>query len=338
MDADHIIEGMQACVLAVSERGVVTYANRSAREALAVSPGDSLLGRVATGTDLSEFIELCVSSERVLHCALQPVGDPAAPSWECHGQRLQFSDEGPQILLQVDRSPAGVVIAGHEPLRAGLAPVRADDELDLRVRELNHRFKNGVQMMIGVLDGARRRVADEQARRALGSAMQQVQAIADVQNIVSQAPQERTIAASEFLQTLCDAVRRSVASACAVECRASLPSIPVAVAPHLALIVNELVTNAVKYAAPDRGAPIRVQLDGIGDAIVLRVDDEGPGISARASRGTGLTLVRALVKRLSGSFVVQSRSGTRCIVTVPMSLPRGIQREPKSRRRVRATR
>jgi two-component sensor histidine kinase len=338
MDADHIIEGMKACVLAVSERGVVTYANRSAREALAVSPGDSLLGRVATETELSEFIELCASSERVLHCALQPVGDPAAPSWECHGQRLQLSDEGPQILLQVDRSPAGDMIAGHEPMQSGLSHAHPDEELDLRVRELNHRFKNGVQMMIGVLDGARRRVADEQARRALGSAMQQVQAIADVQNIVSQAPEERTVAAPQFLQTLCDAVRRSVASACAVECRASLPTIPVAVAPHLALIVNELVTNAVKYAAPDRGAPIRVQLDGVDDAIVLRVDDEGPGMSARVGQGTGLALVRALVKKLSGSFVVQSRSGTRCIVTVPMSMSRGVQRRPKSRRRVRPMR
>jgi two-component sensor histidine kinase len=325
MDADHIIEGMQDCVLAVSESGVVTYANRSARQALAVAPGDNLLARIAAEPKLSDFIERCASSETVLHCALQPIGDPAAPSWECHGQRLQLADGGPQILLQVDRS--------------GLREDAADAELDLRVRELNHRFKNGVQMMMGVLDGARRRVADEHARRALGSAIQQVQAIADVQSIVNRKPEERTIVAREFLRTLCDAVRRSVAPGCEVECVTSLSVIPVSVAPHLALIINELVTNAVKYASPGPGAPIRVRLDGSADAIVLHVDDEGPGMSAHVGRsGTGLAVVRSLVKRMAGSFVVKSRSGTRCIVTIPVAAwPTGATLS-KSARRVRASR
>lgn len=326
MDADHIIEGMQACVLAVSEGGVVTYANRSARQALAVAPGDNLLSLIAAEPQLRDFIERCASSETVLHCALQPIGDPAAPSWECQGQRLQLGDEGPQILLQVDR--------------AGLHDAAADHELDLRVRELNHRFKNGVQMMMGVLESARRRVADEQARGALGSAMQQVQAIADVQAIVSLESEGRAIGAREFLQTLCDAVRRSVASACEVECSTSLSVVPVAVAPHLALIINELVTNAVKYASPDHGSPVRVRLDGTSDAIVLHVDDEGPGMSARKTRGSGsgLTLVRSLVKRMAGSFVVKSRSGTRCTVTVPVSGGPGSAELFKSTRRARAAR
>ena len=215
-----------------------------------------------------------------------------------------------------------------------------DDEIELRLRELNHRFKNGVQMMMGVLEGARKRVADEQARLALGSAMQQVQALAEVQSIVSRVPEDRAVAAKEFLQTLCDCVRRSVAAESDVECRTSVASIPVAVAPHLALIINELVTNAVKYAASDSHAPIRVQLDANDDAIVLHVDDEGPGITAGicSGTGTGLSLVRALVKRLSGSFVVQSRSGTRCIVTVPIRTARQDDPAPKSRHRMRAPR
>ncbi len=306
MNTDQIIDGMQACVLALTKQGIVTYANRSARESLSLSSGDDVFMRLGHEGGLAEFLERCSKSTAVLHCRLRISKDLSSPAWEFHGQPLRRADgTDPQVLLQVERVSQSAV--------------------ELRARELEHRFKNSVQMMIAALDLARRHIADESARAALASAMQQVQAIAHVQSIATRVAAEHTLAAQDFLETLCDAVRRSLATHCPIECVASMPGIPVGLATPIALIINELVTNAVKYGSSDRTDPIRVRLDRGADAIVVTVADKGPGFALEAcAGGTGLGLVRELVRQLAGSFTVDSRAGTRCVVEIPFkSFARG---------------
>lgn len=300
MNTDQIIDGMQSCVLATTRQGIVTYANRSARESLALSSGDNLFMRLGDERGLAEFLERCSTSSAVLHCRLHITKDASSPAWEFHGQSLRRTGDRTaeqHVLLQVERSSAS----------------------DLRVRELEHRFKNSVQMMISSLDIARRHVADESARQALASAMQQVQAIAHVQSIATRTFAEHTLAAQEFLETLCEAVRRSLASYCRIGCAASVPTVPVTLATPLALIINELVTNAVKYGSTDVEHPIDVRLDRLEESLVVAVVDNGPGFDLETTvGGTGLGLVRDLVREFAGSFTVESRRGTRCVVKIPL--------------------
>jgi len=88
----------------------------------------------------------------------------------------------------------------------------------------------------------------------------------------------------------------------------------------LALILNELLTNAVKHAIP-AGAPgtIRVGLSRQKDSFVLSVEDDGPGfdpVSARR-RSSGLQLVQGLARQLRGQFVVTTEPVTRCSLQIP---------------------
>jgi two-component sensor histidine kinase len=91
------------------------------------------------------------------------------------------------------------------------------------------------------------------------------------------------------------------------------------------LIINELVSNALKHAFP-RGGPgeIRVELrhDPSG-RYRLRVKDDGIGISAAASQGKALTLgwqlLDALTRQLGGSIEVKVEGGTEVTVTFPES-------------------
>jgi two-component sensor histidine kinase len=321
MDANQIIEDMQGCVLAVSKRGIVTYANRSARERLTLAAGDDLLGRLAYERDLTDFIERCATSTTVLQHRLRVSRDQASPLWECRGERLRCSDDAhvEQVLLRLERTHAPVESSSIAP-GAVLTEASAHVDVEFRVRELQHRFKNSIQMIMGALDATRRRVEDESARRALQSAMQQVQAIADVQRMVTQVLAARTIAAQEFLETLCGAVHRSLVPPCGIKCEASAPTIPVAMSTHLALIINELVTNAVKYGASDSALPIDVQLHEADGALVLCVSDSGPGFDLGTSgKGSGLGLVQQLVRQLGGTFSVASRGGACCIVEIPRS-------------------
>jgi two-component sensor histidine kinase len=315
MDANQIIEGMQDCVLAVSRRGVVTYANRSARERLTLSAGDDLLRRLDYERDLGDFLERCAESTSVLEHRLHISREASSPVLVCLGQRLQRVDDGAadEVLLQVQHAP-GVPDARVNVVAEAPVPI----EGELRVRELEHRFKNGIQMMMSALDAARRRTIDDTARRALESAMQQVQAIAQVQSIATRVLAGQTVDAQEFLSTLCEAVHRSLAPASGIAYKASVPSIPVAIYMPLALILNELVTNAVKYGASDSASPIEVRLYQADGALMLSVADHGPGFdAAKSGTGIGLGLVRELVRQLGGAFTVTSQANTQCIVAIP---------------------
>ena len=88
----------------------------------------------------------------------------------------------------------------------------------------------------------------------------------------------------------------------------------------LGLLVNELLTNAMKYAFVDQNNPeIRVSLKVHGNQVVLVVQDNGRGLPDSPNpdlpSGFGLTLVDALVQQLGGTLQVERHSGTRFTIT-----------------------
>jgi two-component sensor histidine kinase len=86
----------------------------------------------------------------------------------------------------------------------------------------------------------------------------------------------------------------------------------------LALILNELLTNAVKHGSI--GGAIRVGLAHADGSYCLHVEDDGPGFeleAAQRKRSSGLGLVGGLARQLGGTFEVQRAKGARCIVRFP---------------------
>jgi two-component sensor histidine kinase len=88
----------------------------------------------------------------------------------------------------------------------------------------------------------------------------------------------------------------------------------------LALALNELLTNAAKYGANERGrVAIDVGLSQHSGEIELYVQDRGSGFDVEGAelRSSGLGLVRMLAQRLKGTFTVERRSGARCTLRFP---------------------
>ena len=136
-----------------------------------------------------------------------------------------------------------------------------------------------------------------------------------------------TIALDAYLRDVCaDAVRAS--SQCQLEFTAD-PSIRVDAdrAIPIALIVNELITNAAKHASPEGSATSRigVRLTKAPDATLsLSVCDNGPGLPAdfdmTKSKGLGMRVVMALTKQLGGNITHHSGvDGTQFTLSIPVS-------------------
>jgi two-component sensor histidine kinase len=103
-------------------------------------------------------------------------------------------------------------------------------------------------------------------------------------------------------------------------------ALPIEAAVPVALILNELVTNAVKYGRPETGRQrIDVTWAQEADHLILRVQDNGPGFrSAEGTRrASGLGLVRGLLRQLGGGLSAEPgplgrAKGALCAVRFPV--------------------
>jgi two-component sensor histidine kinase len=93
----------------------------------------------------------------------------------------------------------------------------------------------------------------------------------------------------------------------------------------LGLIVNELVTNAIKHAFPDeRAGHVRVALQSQGSRSVLTISDDGIGLAARSQAGAGMgqELVHGLAHQLGAEVQVKSSTDGTCYrLSIPYENP-----------------
>jgi hypothetical protein len=96
--------------------------------------------------------------------------------------------------------------------------------------------------------------------------------------------------------------------------------IPSATAIPLAYVVNELITNSVKYGA----GRITVRLERPSpDMLSVSVSDEGPGLAADQldGNGLGIKIVQSLIRQIAGELVISDVGGRRCCFAVRFPAP-----------------
>jgi two-component sensor histidine kinase len=215
---------------------------------------------------------------------------------------------------------ADALMAADDAARALERSERANSVL---LRELAHRVANNFAAVASLIRRRAQLVDDQRAKSVLNEAVEQVMVLARVHSRLRTESDDVALDSKAFLQELCDDLKVLVApgEALAIECTAVSRCLSVAQAIPVGLIVNELVTNAIKHAFPaGRRGLIRVGLEQAGDLLCLSVEDNGVGLGQRRSRGTGLgqDLVRALCQQLGGKLEVGSaQGGTRFSLTFP---------------------
>jgi len=184
------------------------------------------------------------------------------------------------------------------------------------LRELNHRVKNNLQTILALIRLRRRSHGDNVV---LDEIDQRVWAIAEVHRLLYGSDEITRLDLSAFLHEVCrNNVMVPPERPIAVTCEAEPVEIDVNQATPVALIIVELLTNAVKHAFPDgRSGTIRITLRDRGEVAELEVMDDGMGLPPGPHRNSGLRLVEGLVEQLEGSLEIVRGNGTTFRVVFP---------------------
>jgi two-component sensor histidine kinase len=193
--------------------------------------------------------------------------------------------------------------------------------------ELNHRVSNNLTLVSSILQMKARAAENDVVRDQLLKAEARVQSIAQVHKALYRGSRKDDVEFGGYLKDLCDGVRQALTAddRIDVEVTAEPVLIPLDLAVPLGMTVNELVTNAVKYAFPHPGGGrISVSLARTENNLILSVGDDGRGLGddvETSSGGLGMKLIRSLVAQVRGTLVVRRHPGTTFEITAPLSSP-----------------
>jgi len=178
-------------------------------------------------------------------------------------------------------------------------------------QEIHHRVKNNLQTVASLLR-LQARAPDVDAQKALGDSVNRILAIAAVHEVLTE-HREDDVDLAELIERLRAMLVQGLAAGREVVAALEPVSLAGQRATALALVFSELFQNALEHG---RGT-VRIELARRGDDVALAIADGGGGLD-RCADGTGLSIVRALVRdELGGTLALRSEPGLRAEVVFP---------------------
>jgi two-component sensor histidine kinase len=191
--------------------------------------------------------------------------------------------------------------------------------MDTTVREIHHRVKNNLQTVSSLLRLQGRRLESTEAKAAIEESVRRIGAIAVVHQMLAVSGGDQ-VEFRNVVQPIMDTVRSTLVS---TEIPLSFrligdgPTLSASRASSLAVVVTELLQNAVEHGFPagSDGGTITVELVAGTEELVVRVHDDGVGVDpdfdVDNQAGLGLTIIRSLVTgELQGNLSISRARGT----------------------------
>lgn len=232
--------------------------------------------------------------------------------------RDAMGDQFPALTAQVRELNSEVLV--RRRIQAELEESLAHNKV--LYRELQHRVKNHLQMILALVSTAGRESDDPGRKQFVAMLQSKLSALFDAQRLMYSEDSTEGLRVDQMLCALAETVRSLAGVRIAIEVRAEPVIAPNDLAFPLALIANELLTNSVKHAAGPEAAVTLDFVHSAGEA-VLTVRDNGPGFAPAASgpSSSGLGLVRGLCRQIGGHLEIHSDGGAVAVVTFPLSEP-----------------
>ncbi len=192
------------------------------------------------------------------------------------------------------------------------------------LKEMNHRVKNSLAIVASLLNLQARDIRNPELTGYLNEAANRIAAIGKAHAQLSYGSHVEQMDIGQYIEAICKDLDESVANCEVITDAVDGILVPTDRAISIALIVNELITNAAKYAYKDEsGGKIWITVDRHADeSIVISVRDEGAGLppdfDMEKAKGLGMRLVTTFAKQLNATIVVHSREpGTEFVLSMP---------------------
>ena len=199
----------------------------------------------------------------------------------------------------------------------------AHERVALLMKELTHRVKNSLQSIASMVMIEARSHETSEGKAVLERVSNRIDALGQLYAKLSKSDTVEAVDAATYLDDLCrDLVTSMQRDGASIELKTDIESqsLPTDQAIPMGLIVNELVTNALKYAFPnDTSGTVMVMLKRASGELRLTVADNGQGVDTRrADSGLGGRLVEGFATQLGGRIERESSSkGTTVRLIVP---------------------
>jgi len=211
-----------------------------------------------------------------------------------------------------------IIAVSMDKERAAESALREKEAL---LREINHRVKNNLQVILSLLH------LHECDERGFTDLESKIRSIALAHDMLTSAPDMSSIEAGRFAASLAETLGDRFFQS-AAELRAGGDGTPLSadVAVSVGILIAEACSNAAKHGRRDSvervSIDIRIQLDG--DTIVASIRDDGPGFTEAtihgepgAARGLGLELMEALAEQVKGRLTLRNDPGAVVELRIP---------------------
>jgi len=228
-------------------------------------------------------------------------------------RRLEFEKERFEAAVQARTSELEAALAAQATL----------------LHEVDHRVKNNLQMISSLIVMQSRAIEDDSVKRSLRAMLERIEALSTVHRRLYQSRDVSRFDVSDFVR---DLVSDLLSASGRPDLRSVLDLDPVVIsaekATPVALIINELVTNALKHAFGDGAdaagkGKLGVQLRRIDGHFTVEVSDNGKGMPVSDGKGNsssfGMRLIRSLGKQLHADIQWHDAApGTRVLIAMPV--------------------
>jgi PAS domain S-box-containing protein len=207
-------------------------------------------------------------------------------------------------------------------------------EKETLLKEIHHRVKNNLQIISSLLNLQARSIGNEKLEEIFRESQDRITAMASVHSLLYKSQNFAEINFGEYVRETASQLFRSYKTSSAVislVIHAENVMLPIDTAIPCGLIINELITNTLKYAFPGaREGEIKIEMNRTENGIRLHYEDNGIGfpkdVDFSNTQTLGLKLVHMLVKQLDGSIEQDTNGGTRyAIMLKPETPQKGIE-------------
>ncbi|HWK44269.1 MAG TPA: histidine kinase dimerization/phosphoacceptor domain -containing protein [Stellaceae bacterium] len=324
-----VVEAAPSAMVMINQSGMIEMVNAQAEQVFGYERSEML----------GQAIEMLVPQRfRPNHPGLRgmffadPKSRPMGAGRDLYGLRKDGSEFPVEIGLNPIETEAGTMVLSaivditerkhrEESVQAALK------EKDILLGEIHHRVKNNLQIIHSLLGLQSNKNDDPVVINILMESQNRIRSMALIHQTLYESKDFARVDFSIFLDTLVPILLSSYGigmERIALSITSSSVLLPIDAAIPCGLVVNELISNALKHAFPDdMGGEIRIDLShDATDQVVLSVSDDGIGIpeafDMTQTDTLGLRLVPLLVAQLGGDLTIQRSKPTRFSLRFPL--------------------